>query len=403
MTEDGVSPVCQRKVRNALIHHHGVIRIGRGRRGSVYLLVLSTTLVIATLIGGTVMAQSAKLRSMRVAEAASQARFTAESGIEVARAMIKADANWRTNRASGRWASDLLMGTAKVDIDVVDTLDGDLANHPYQPVRITATARIGEAEQIVTATLVAKPNPIDALAYALHTGGQLHNGSTLQLGTATASTNGALQNDGTIEGNVFAGSIAKAGIIYGTKTTSSSLRAMPDPAAIDRLIALGTSIYKDKINAVTLSASVNPYGATNARGIYVARPGDDFELKETNINGTLIVICPSGKTVTIKGPVNLTSTSPDQPALVVRGNLNCDDTPIVINGLAHATGKFTTKKGFTINGLLIVESAASSNAVDLQADSVIKYTSSLYRTPPLGYAESIEMVLEAGSVQRVVR
>lgn len=376
----------------------------RSRRGSVYLMALSTTLVIATLVGGTLYAQTQRVRGERLTADASKARVAAMSGIDVVRAWIAKDASWRSNRTSGRWASNLVLGDAKVDLDVIDTVDGNLASNPYDGVKITVTARVGGAEQIVSATLYAQGTPIDALAYGLHTGGQLHvkAGGTLQMGTATASTNGALRNDNTIEGSVLAASVSSAGTVFGGVTTSATPRAMPDAAAIDALAALGTVINTDKVQN-NLSATSNPYGAKNGYGIYVVHASNDFKIQDATINGTLIIDVPSGKIVDVKGIVRITPTSSDFPALVVRGDLTLEPDAGQIDGLVHCTKTLDLEKPYTINGTVIAQSTASSDAVTVNNVNVINYKPSVLTRPPVGYAKRIDMVLTPGSYQRVVK
>lgn len=377
----------------------------RSRRGSAYLLVLSTTTVIAALVSGTVYAQTQRLRSERASADASKARLAAESGIEVVRAWIKQDASWRANRLSGRWASNLALGEAKVDLDVVDTVDGVLANHPYDGVTITSTARVGDAEQIVTATLTAKPYPMDALAYAMHTAGQLHIGGSgdLRIGSATASTNGSLKNDATIEGNARAGSVATAGTVFGTLTSGASATALPPASVAETVAAIGKLLpSSDKYDSVSLSSTSNPYGSPNSRGVYVIRSTKDIEVKDMSVNGTLVIIAPGSKVTFTKG-VNF-SPSSGMPALIVDGDATFDDkVDGTIRGLLHVTGKLSLDGALTVRGLVLCGSSATADAVVVKDEQAIVYDSAQSDYAPMGYAKSVDMVCVPGSYQRVVR
>ena len=378
----------------------------RGRRGSVYLMVLATTTVIATLVSGTVYVQTQRLRSERASGDASKARLAAECGIEVARAWIRQDANWRATRSSGRWATNLVMGDAKVDLDVIDTVDGNLANHPYHGVLITSTARVGDAEQIMSAALAAKPYPIDALSYAVHSAGQLHveSAGKLILGSATASTAGALRNEATIEGNARAATVTTAGTVFGTLTNGAVSAALPDAAAAEAVALLGTTIAisSKKSDTDTFSTTANPYGSPNSRGVYVIRASDDIEVRDINMTGTLVIFAP-GDTVTFNKTITMAAASSDLPALIVVGDANFTPDSGTISGLIHVTGKLTTNGKCSFRGAVLVGSTASSNALDVSGVQTVNYDPGLVNMPPVGYAKSVDMALVPGSVQRVVK
>src|ERR1043165_6210483 len=137
------------------------------RRGGVYVAVLGAAMVVS-LIG---LASLAAVRSQRVTAQASvdtvKARLYAESGVELAMQWISSDSNWRTNRISGAWATNLAIDDGYVTISGTDTTDGSLSNRPYDPVVIQSTGTRGMATQIVQATLVPTGTPLDALGMAI--------------------------------------------------------------------------------------------------------------------------------------------------------------------------------------------------------------------------------------------
>lgn len=388
---------------NTLARHHRPLR---ARRGSVYLIVLATTTVIATLVGGTVYAQGQRLRAERASANASKARLAAESGIEFVRAYVRQDPTWRTTFSSGRWVSNVELGEVLVDLDVVDPVDGNLANHPYHSVEITSTARVGDAEQIMKATLVAKPTPIDALQYAVFTGGQLYVASSgrLLIGTATAVMNQSLKNDAVIEGNVRAATVSTAGQVWGTLTNGAATTAVPSTTAAEAVALLGTTLTANSIYAnATLSPASNPFGATNSRGVYVIRSTGDIELDNITVNGTLVIISP-GKVVKFRNNISVTPTSPDLPAMIVNANADFEDSAAgTIAGLVHVTGTFASKSDIVTRGALLVGATTNSAAIRMDSPQTIYYSPSLYEYPPVGYAKSVDMALQPGSYRRVVR
>jgi Tfp pilus assembly protein PilX/cytoskeletal protein CcmA (bactofilin family) len=378
----------------------------RHRRGSVYVLILATTTVIATVVAGSLHSQMLRGRSERLSYDASKARLAAMSGVDVARAWIAQEKDWRSKRTSGRWANDLKLGEASVDLDVVDTTDNSFSNHPYHGVTITATARVGEAEQIYSATLTARPVPIDSLGSALHTAGQLYlsSNATLRVGNATASTNGSLKNDGLVEGNVQARSVEVLGNVWGTCTTTSVSRSMPTPESIAQLIAMGTSIpSRSAIVDETFSPARNPYGQTNPYGIYVMTSPNDVRLSGVNVLGTLILLLPAGKKVELEGTNSFTPASVELPALMVRGDMLFKQPGTSVNGLLHVTNTLIVEKEALVRGAVIVESPATSDATKLDSLFTINYDAGLSSLPPVGYASRIDMVLQQGSFRRITK
>jgi hypothetical protein len=417
-------------------------RLAHRRRGSIYIAVFAMSLIIITLAVGGIVAARAQARQTDADGDVSQARAAANSGLELARLWMSLDPNWRTNRVSGSWTSGLSLGSAgSVSISVVDPLDGDLTNRQYDPVTVTATGSFGRAQQTLQQTLVASPVAINALAYPLLTGGQVHArlGKALMLGAATVSTNGAFQGDGgsIVEGNVEAGSASSAGIVFGTLTTGAASKTMPASGMDETYARLGTLIAAPTIiNKQVLGPGVNPWGAANADGAYVIRTSSDITISNSRIYGTLIIIAP-GKNVTISGNVLLQPARSDYPALIVNGNLNLQFTtasglseaaqgvnfnpagapylgasdadmidvyPSEIQGLVHVIGGTVQMlQPGRIRGALICESTASSNAVDLNASSFqIVYDQSLYTNPPQFYTSSVSMIRLAGSLRQNV-
>jgi hypothetical protein len=327
-----------------------------------------------------------------------------------------------------------------VTIALSDPNDGDLTNRPNDPVVITATATKGQARCVLRQTLTAAPVPLPALAYALHGGGQIRidTGLRLILGNATVSTNNDLRNDSVIEGNVDVASCSTAGVIYGTLTSGSAAKALPDVPVPAAYAKLGTQISPPSgvIDGKVLTPGCNPWGTPNPDGVYVVKPGDNLTIRNTRVNGTLVILA-HGRTVTIDGPVLFQNTRADYPALIVDGDLyikftraasglsessagvkftpggapyhgvtdaDMSDTyPSEIDGLVHVTGFLTVSRPFLVRGAVIAE-GSGGDAVRLDTGSMqVVYDSTLYTSPPQFYTTSVPMVPLAGSVVQVVQ
>lgn len=428
MPADGIEIGCTMKHRSTII-----------RRGSIYLLTCSTCVVASVLAVGGLLATRAQLKASALSDDAIQAQLAARSGLELARQWINSDSSWRTTRTNGTWAANLRIGAASVSIDVVDPTDGDLSNREYDSVVITSTAEYGRAKQGMSVTLVASPTPLPVLAYATHTNGEMlvNTGNRLILASATGSTNGALRNDGTIEGNFAASSLTTRGIVFGTVALGVASRATPGNKPIAALTSLGTEIGAGgALSGAVLGPGVNPHGAANADGIYVINSSSNLTIRNSRIVGTLVVNAP-GKKVTLSGPLMIEPAGTGFPSLVVDGNLElavdssaplsesalgknfnptgapyngltdsdqADSYASEIHGLIHCTGTVSFESNTVVRGAIIAEANDSSSAMFVNtARATVNYDSLLFTSPPQFYTSEVKMIPQANSVKQVVK
>ncbi len=408
------------------------------RRGLAYLAVLAVTAIVATMGLGALLAVRVQARAANLMDEVAEARLGALSAIELGRLWISQDSNWRTNRSNGVWVSGQAIGSGTFTLEVTDPIDGNLANRPHDPVVMKATAVKGQARQILQVTLVARPTPLPALACACHTGGQIHvdSGDRLTAKFATISTNGNLDNAGTITGNVQAAAAEAVGNVNGTLTLGAAAKAFPASTVPEMYASQGTEISPGTtINKQALGPGRNPWGAANADGVYVIRTSNDLTIKRTRIYGTLVVICP-GRTVTLQDQVFLHPVRSDYPALIVHGNLalqyttantplsestqstnynptgvpyegttdsdKYDQYPSEIQGLVHVTGTVDLGNDALVRGAILAESTAITGSVKCHDNNEIVYTPTLYTDPPQGYTTAVPMVPQTGSWQQGV-
>jgi hypothetical protein len=398
-------------------------------------MVLGTTLVVATLsLSGILLARSRLTASWAMVQAA-EAHNCAHAGIELACLWIAADPNWRVNRTTGTWATDLPVGQGLVSIEVSEPIDGNLPNRPYDAVRIRSTGRCGQARQIWEVTLNADPDPLPVLQYALHSRGQLEiaGGHSLTVRNAPMDTDGRLRNDGTIIGNVEAASIETAGNIVGTLTIDTTTEQYPtNPFAM--YVALGTEITPgNTIERRVLSPGSNPWGASNPEGVYVIRANDDLRIRNCRINGTLVIVCASGKKVTFENQLLIHPYRTDYPALLIQGDAEFDFSstvglieataltnfnpngspyqgsadgdildiyPSEIRGLVHVRGETAFDGNGKFRGAVLCES--SSEEARFEGSNEIIYDRSLAELPPQGYASRVPMLPQTGTWKRLV-
>lgn len=361
------------------------------------------------------------------------ARQCAADGIEAARLWIRQDTSWRTTRSAGVWATDLPTGAGTVTIEVADPVDGNLARGQHDAIEIKCTGKKGLARFVLQATLQSQPIPLPALAYVAHTEGEFHvlAGKTLKSAGTTISANATLRNDGTINGAIHVKKVDKLGTVLGSpNVTNAAKKDLPASTVIDNYVALGTLISTPAtIQNTVLTAGYNPFGATNADGIYVIRPAGDLTIKNTRIQGTLIVIT-NGRKVVLDSRVFIHPHRVDQPTLIVNGDaefiyesdntvlsetvtltnfnpagapyngiwnaLPTDVYPSEVQGLVHVLGKLSMKQTARIRGAVLTE-GNKADAIKIEDTPELIYTPSLFSNPPQWYTTEVRMPVLPGS------
>lgn len=403
-------------------------------RGSIYLFVLASSLIITIIGMGSLFAVRVQSRSARTAEAATHVRLCAQSALELGLLMVTQDPNWRTTQANGHWLSGTSLGDATLSLEGIDPLDGDLTDNEYEPLVLTGTGQKGLARYKTQVTLVANVKALEALNTCVHAKKRLHVhlGNQLTASGAPASTNEDLDNDGTITGDVHADTVTAAGTITGELTEGAVQKRLPDGAVITDYLSKATTVpFTGDIDKQLLTPAYNPWGAENADGVYFIDTGDqDLTIKDSRIHGTLIVDV-GNKKLFLTESLLLHAYRSDYPVLIVIGKLNIelksgdiplsetdlgvnfnppgvpylgqmdddtdDDYPNEIQGLIHVTKKLTLKETARIVGAIICE-----DKVDGHGDNVIVHDPGLYASPPVGYTYVDGMKVSPGSYQRVV-
>ena len=123
-------------------------RRARGaRRGSVYILVLATALIV-TILGLSAFAVTRiRLRGDGQAADARRAAVLALSAAERAVAVVGDDTNWRSNHAHGSETSALSFGGGSISYRLVD-LGPDENLQTAQSMRVYGTGRVGDAVRV---------------------------------------------------------------------------------------------------------------------------------------------------------------------------------------------------------------------------------------------------------------
>ena len=423
---------------------------GRRRRGAAYVAVLSLSILLTILCVGSIMAVRSQVRSVMLENDTADARAYAMAAIELGRWMIASDSNWRTDyksSAGNNWFVNRAVGRGTCALNVVNP-NGALDNASTDPVILTGTGYAGNATQFVSVTLNAQVTPYTCLTSAMCAGGGIAFGSTTvnPTGALIASNAGITASIvspyATINPNVQAVTTITGQTYNGTSVSGAAALTLPDPNHVfDYYKANGTAISYSSLplkagapalTNVLLSPASNPYGSTNASGIYVIDcAGGALNVLSTRIVGTLVVLNCSGG-LTLQSTNNCVPAVSNYPCVLVQGNLTLkmnnstnlsDNSTSLINynppgtpypwpngtsdttytttypnriaGLVYATGNLSTNSNQYVDMAMVAGSTTHLSSLTLS------YNSSFYANPPPGFC-TIQMVVAPQSFRRVV-
>ncbi len=403
-------------------------------RGSVYLHVLVSSLLI-TIIGlGAMSAVRLQTRFARLARQSAQARNGAVSAVELGLVLVRQDSAWRTSRPNGVWLLNRPLGDGTFTLTGVDPADNDLSDSVYESLVLTGTGTVGPARHKAQVTLVPVVEPLAALNMCLH-GADLitvRDSKRITVVGAPLSSNGMLVNNGTVDGSVEVQSINPVGTT-GPRTVPAPAKPLPDATVLTRYASKATPLpFTGDIDKHVLGPGCNPWsGATDPNGLYLLDTGGSaVTIRNTRVYGTLVIRAPH-KTVTLDSAVFLQNYRSDFPTLIVEGNLviNCAgvDTPLSesvqaknynptgapydsvcdddatdtypneIRGLVHVQGTLILQGTSRIVGAVLCHGAITIDGVIM-----LVHEPSLYTSPPDGYTFVDRMRISPNSWQQVV-
>jgi len=408
-------------------------RAARGR-GSVYVHVLASSLLITILGLGSLAAVRVQMRSARLGRDSAAARTAALAAVELGLTLVHQDPNWRTTRPNGTWLDRQELGGGELTLQGTDPGDGVLSDSVYEPLVLTGIGKKGLARHQVQVTLEAIVKPLDALSSCLHASGpiQVVTGKRVTALGAPVSTNGSLNNLGTIDGDVQAQTAIVLGDVKGDPFVPGPVKPMPPACVFSDYVSKATTVpYAATRENLVLGPGCNPLGPADPNGLYVINTGGgDFTLRNRSEDGTLIIRA-AGRTVIIDEAVFLQNYRSDFPVLLVEGNLilkpnsvagllsevacntnfnpigapydgmtdgvKDDPYPDEIRGLVHVKGSLTLQSTARVVGVVICE-----GSVSCEEASILAYDPGLHDNPPTGYTYVDGMKISPGSWKQVV-
>jgi hypothetical protein len=206
-----------------------VRRNRRCRLGGIYVAVLSTALIVSLLAMTALIGQRLQNRMIVASAGMRQAQLNANSAVELGLLAMEQDANWRTTFSSGNWFVNRSASAGSCTLNVIDPIDGNLANNADDPIIMTGVGFSGDAQQRITVTIDPRKEPLSCLRSAVAVGDAVTlNGDTLRTNGLTTA-NSVSANASSVYGKVEA--VTVSGSTYNGTTTqvlAEKRPTMPD-------------------------------------------------------------------------------------------------------------------------------------------------------------------------------
>jgi hypothetical protein len=395
------------------------------RRGSVYVLLLGVSVILAVIGLSGALASRVQTRSVQAEGDWGEAQVLAASAAEHALAEIAAHTDWRTRYAGVTRTVPVGRGTMRWYLK--DEKDGDLANNPGDPFLVVARGQVNRSAYGLGLVCSILGDPLPALKASIHASGKITVGkdSKLTVTGGAISTNDKLDvhfKTSEVHGDVEAADTSGQGTIDGKVTVPAPPKQLPGADVLDLYRNMATALPAGTdIKSRTLSPTENPWGAANPNGVYYLDAGNKtIQISDSQISGTLIVRC---KTLVISGEVLLAAASSGMPALIVAGDVQMSftgraappgqkwgwrgghgnhhwtpgggqDQPSEIDGLVHVMGDLDISGTAMIRGAVLCDGTVSCDG-----DNQIIHTAAMTDQPPAGYTAGPGQVFCEGWVR----
>ena len=123
------------------------------RRGSVYLIVLSVSMIVLVIGLSGLMVSRIEQRSASAVSDMTQARLLALAAIEMGMFLMEADPNWRETFKAGVLPTDMPLGNGTLTLEAADPVNDNLTNNTTDPVLFTGIGIEGGARHKLQVTI----------------------------------------------------------------------------------------------------------------------------------------------------------------------------------------------------------------------------------------------------------
>ena len=411
------------------------------RQGVVYLVVLMSSLIVASIALSAIETARWLARSEREHDDALNTLIAADAALEYALARINADASWRNNHVINQDTLPVWIGDTAIVYRLQD-LDGSLTDSANDSTELIVTASRGTVKFSWQATLETRGDAINCLDYSVAAGGNIRLHSP-----AVAATDDSFASDGQIYvsggASLTANCFAKnsiSGNVYGSAYSLSDPLDLPSDSIMEDYRDLGTEIQLSdltyssgfyRIEKQLLADSANTItGQLDPNGVYfIDCAGSSVAISQSRLRCTLVLINPGSNSI-VEGSVHWEAAKSNYPILLIDGKLMLATTrtplresdaamnfnpsqlpfrgmsdnttsgvyPSQLRGLIYASGSVTFSESAEVelHGSLITGARVTgSGKLFVQSREIFN------ANPPPGFHQSQNVYIRSGSVRRV--
>ena len=202
------------------------------RRGSVYLIVLATSMMVTVIGLASLFAVRVQRRSVEIANDCSEALLCAQSAVELGLLSVQ-DPNWRYNQSNGIWLSSQPLGSGLLTLEGIDPYDSVLNDSNMDPLVLIGTGEKGFARQKMQVSLVAEVSGLSCLEVALHAQNDVSfNSATVNCDQTISANNSISAISSTINSDTEAPNTINGGTYNGTTMFPVPAKEMPDSTVL---------------------------------------------------------------------------------------------------------------------------------------------------------------------------
>lgn len=417
----------------------------RSRRGSVYVLVLGMSLLVASAGVGALftarmerMSAAGALNTARVRMAAVGAMEEVLAGAAAAPLTFREEWNARSGRRV------VTVDGISVVVTVTDPVDGDFAVGDADDVMFRAEARVSEGAGGAREVLEWRGRPVmgslSVLNDVMAVTGACELDSVTLAGAGTVSVGGRLKlMNSVVEPRVECSQIVTVGSVStsGGRGDLVTAREWPRPAALlAEYVGIGQKLgWTGNALSGVLSPTLNPFGSgLNARGVYVVdAAGGGVKLEKLRVVGTLVIV--NAAQVTISEGVVIEPVEAGLPALVVqatqvqwdsnenelseasdavnynpqgaayRGVSDSDKSDSYapgMRGLVYIRGGVEVSGSVVVDGALLVDGSYTQTSNGGVGEGILLVRDGLIEKNVRGFGKLVGWELVPGSMRRVV-
>ena len=219
------------------------------RRGSVYIAVLGTALIVSVLGLSALMIQRIQRKGDQQAADVVEARLYADAALRIGMLRIENDPDWRYSFSNGVWEADVTIGGGTYTLEGIDPSDGDISDNATDPLVLIGRGMMGAAVQKVQITLLPEHRGFNCLESAMHSGNDFKlNSATLQCDQTISADHDVDASSSSVYSDAAAVNQVKGSSYYGATEEGIQTRDFPSVTdAFAYYLANGTYISKDSL------------------------------------------------------------------------------------------------------------------------------------------------------------